>query len=261
MCAAKLPQSRPGISVQRWSLASAKRKPQRFTLSFSALFSPPYILTATVTLTFELLVTYIASCRHRPHRTRTEFGGTTLVSGTFCAASESAPLGCIRLYDPELHIVWAYLFYHSYRGVMRNHSHRSKITWPPACDALPQVGDSESFYTTFLRGTVGILSLDALELSPHWDSSSGNGGGGRGDEKDADGKKSPNDDSATEIERASVKRRDSALKSRKEVPLIGEHQWERLRKTLEEEVREWVVGAVCLLSRPEWVIQIRSTLQ
>lgn len=98
----------------------------------------------------------------------------------------------------------------------------------------PQVGDDESFYLTFLRGTVGILSLDALEFSPQWDDRVGdtnvssdhnfkdtNGGASAGS--------GPGSGVAAKVPGAGA--------ASKEVPLLGEAQWLRLRNVLDEQVR------------------------
>lgn len=131
----------------------------------------------------------------------------------------------------------------------------------PPRTTLLQVGDSESFYTSFLWGTVGILSLDALELSPQWDSSKGRGNGARQTEREggveAD-RKVPNADSAAGIglgPRPTAQHGESGEDGspRKEVPLIGASQWERLINTLEKQVRAWVPRSVCFHERCELV--------
>lgn len=88
---------------------------------------------------------------------------------------------------------------------------------PPLFPAKPpapgiKVGDNESFYTTFLHGTVGILSLDALDLSPAWDGSSRNLGHAYS-QSDVDGEST-------------------------ERPLLEASQWQRLSNTLEKQVGE-----------------------
>ncbi|CAM9540792.1 unnamed protein product [Scytosiphon promiscuus] len=114
--------------------------------------------------------------------------------------------------------------------------------WDPLWGCPFKVGESESFYTTFLQGTVGILSLDSLELSPQWDSSRGSGSGVRKDESEgavAD-RKMPDADPVNGARlgpRANAKLGESKEEGspRKEVPLIGDSQWQRLKKTLEEQ--------------------------
>lgn len=98
----------------------------------------------------------------------------------------------------------------------------------------PQVEDNESFYLTFLRGTVGILSLDALELSPEWDSGVGDTGESNDDHsKDTHGSSSAGSGSGSGTAAKVTRSRASS----QEVPLLGEAQWQRLRKVLEEQVR------------------------
>lgn len=106
-----------------------------------------------------------------------------------------------------------------------------------------QVEDNESFYLTFLRGTVGILSLDALELSPAWDSSVGDIGG-----INDHGSNYTNGSSASAGLGSGVgaaAKVPGARDSRKEVPLLGDAQWQRLRKTLEEQVRNGTGAPPC----------------
>ena len=87
----------------------------------------------------------------------------------------------------------------------------------PPCQKPPthgvKVGDDESFYTTFLHGTVGVLSLDALELSPVWD------GGSRG------------------LAHASSGSHADGGESAEQQPLLGNYQWKLLSDTLEKQVR------------------------
>lgn len=152
----------------------------------------------------------------------------------------------------------------------------------------PQVSDNESFYLTFLGGTVGILSLDALELSPRWDDgvgdtgdhdrranntissdSAGSGSRSGGATKVSDdhhskgtksgasaGSSSRSGGTATVSDDHHTKDTNSGASTgsgsrsggaatvsgapapSEEVPLLGEAQWQRLAKILEEKVRD-----------------------
>lgn len=114
---------------------------------------------------------------------------------------------------------------------------------PPvlSCRDFPQVGDNESFYTTFLGGTVGILYLDALELSPQWHYGGGNRIGSGTTSKEGTGSKAASSLSTPDLgATAEAGARDTGEErksSSTEKPLIGDSQWQRLRKTLEEQVR------------------------
>lgn len=87
---------------------------------------------------------------------------------------------------------------------------------------------------TFLGGTVGILSLDTLELSPQWDDGIGDTGDNDHHAKDANSSASigpgPRSGGAAKVS--------GARASSEEVPLLGEAQWQRLSKILEEQVRK-----------------------
>lgn len=105
-----------------------------------------------------------------------------------------------------------------------------------------QVGNNESFYLTFLRDTVGILSLDALELSPIWDNSIG-GTSNNNDHRTEDTTDSVSAGSGSGLGGdAKVSRAGS---SSNEVPLLGEAQWQRLRKILEGQVNHEKRSAHC----------------
>lgn len=100
-----------------------------------------------------------------------------------------------------------------------------------------QVEDTESFFTTFLRGTVGILSLDALELAPEWTSGGSDGGGNGGDNlagsiPAAGSNKAPDGGENAEGE---------SLPGGEE-PLLGEAQWQHLQRILEGQVGRCCVG-------------------
>lgn len=88
---------------------------------------------------------------------------------------------------------------------------------------------------TFLRGTVGILSLDALEVSPQWDNGIGDTGDGNAHHtKDTTSSASAGSGSGS----GGAAKVAGAGASSKEEPLLGEAQWQRLRNILEEQVRD-----------------------
>lgn len=99
-----------------------------------------------------------------------------------------------------------------------------------------QVGDTESFFTTFLRGTVGVLSLDALELAPQWISGSGDGGGHGGDNH-ASSISAGGPDKTPE---GGANGEGGSLSVGEEPPLLGEDQWQRLQRILEDQVGPFV---------------------
>lgn len=98
-----------------------------------------------------------------------------------------------------------------------------------------QVGDTESFFTTFLRGTVAILSLDALEIAPQWTSRSSDPGGNDGDNH-ANIASAGGSDKAPE---GGTNGEGGSLPEGKE-PFLGEAQWKRLERILEEQVGPFV---------------------
>lgn len=112
-----------------------------------------------------------------------------------------------------------------------------------------QVGDNESFYMTFLRGTVGILSLDALELCPEWGTGGDSAGGDSGDAHTSKGEIGASATTAESGSEAGVPgnngRGDGKGASSEEgPPLLGEAQWQRLRTTLEDQVH-----SICVLAQ------------
>lgn len=92
---------------------------------------------------------------------------------------------------------------------------------------------------TFLRGTVGILSLDALELCPEW-GKGGDGGSGSGDahtKGEIGASATAGSGAGAEAEgTGNNKGGGKGAFSEEEPPLIGDAQWQRLRTTLEEQV-------------------------
>ncbi|CAM9252372.1 unnamed protein product [Ectocarpus sp. 12 AP-2014] len=111
--------------------------------------------------------------------------------------------------------------------------------WDPLWGCPFQVGDNESFYTTFLGGTVGILYLDALELSPQWDYGGGTSIGSSTTSKEGTGSKAVSSLSTPDLGAAAEGgARDTGegrRSSRREKPFIGDCQWQRLRTTLEQQ--------------------------
>lgn len=107
-----------------------------------------------------------------------------------------------------------------------------------------QIEDNESFYMTFLRGTVGILSLDALELCAQWDSG---GDGSRGNGRIKGGISATMAGSGSESGNTATGASGKGPSSEEEPSLIGEAQWERLNTTLEKQVHidHVLVAHVC----------------
>eukprot|EP00903_Cladosiphon_okamuranus_P007797 g7546.t1 len=104
--------------------------------------------------------------------------------------------------------------------------------WDPSWGCQFQVEDNESFYLTFLHGTVGILSLDALELSPEWDSGVGDIGDSIDNHfMDTNGSASAGSGAGSGAAATVTSSRASGL----EGALLGEAQWQRLMKILEKQ--------------------------
>ncbi|CAM9243711.1 unnamed protein product [Ectocarpus sp. 4 AP-2014] len=124
--------------------------------------------------------------------------------------------------------------------------------WDPLWGCPFQVGDNESFYTTFLGGSVGILYLDALELSPQWDYGGGTNIGSSAASKEGTGTKTVSLLSTPDLgATAEGGARDTGKgrrSSRTEKPYIGDSQWQRLRKTLEQQ--EELVTLVVVTETP-----------
>lgn len=114
-----------------------------------------------------------------------------------------------------------------------------------------QVGDNESFYMTFLRGTVGVLSLDALELCPEWDNRGESGGGAEHahTKRDISASTTPGSGPESGVTANNVGG-GKECSSEEEPPFLGEAQWQRLRTTLEEQVqiRMVLLAYVCAFS-------------
>lgn len=76
-----------------------------------------------------------------------------------------------------------------------------------------QAEDNESFFTAFLRGTVGVLSLDMTEMVSH--------GGGK---------------STSERTHTANSKPDNVGDDEMEKPLLSDSQWQRLCQILDEQV-------------------------
>ncbi|CAM9145767.1 unnamed protein product [Ectocarpus sp. 8 AP-2014] len=128
--------------------------------------------------------------------------------------------------------------------------------WDPLWGCPFQVGDNESFYTTFLGGTVGILYLDALELSPQWDHGGSTSIGSSATSKEGTRSKPVSSPSTLELgataEGGAGDTGEGRRSSSTEKPFIGDSQWQRLRNTLEQVCEELVTLIVVTETPIAW---------